>query len=270
MRAADATRESARRGPAKRERREGLAARVLIAAGLEPTARVGLLVDVATVTGLGARALGVATALTAQGAGAARVEAVRPVMLRAQLAAAVDGGPPAVVKLGLVPDLRALRVLTAGLRAVDAEWVVDPVVRSSSGAQLSALRPRDYLSLAAPRVVLTPNAVEAGWLLGAPAPRNLVQAERAALRLLDLGFGAIVLKGGHLQGEAADVIATADDVMLLRGARLKRTRDHRGTGCRFASAFAAHRALGADLRSAARAAQNFVRQYIGIIPETSR
>ncbi len=243
---------------------------VLIAAGHEPTGRVGLLVDVATVQGLGVAAAGVATALTAQGR-RARVEPVRPAMIEAQVASALEhfGAPPAVVKLGLVPDRGALTALRRALRGVDCEWVVDPVVRSSAGVCLSRLTPRDYLALARVRAVLTPNAVEAGWLLQRPPITDRAGAEDAAAELCARGFGAVVIKGGHLRGAAADLLATREQFTWLRATRLRRTRAHRGTGCRFACALAAHRAMGAELRSAVRNAKAWVREFIAILPASS-
>ena len=63
---------------------------------------------------------------------------------------------------------------------MDAWWVVDPVVRTSKGQPLSRLSPRHYLSLAGPRVVLTPNLEEAAWLLGDASRRAPWRREEAA------------------------------------------------------------------------------------------
>ena len=101
------------------------------------------------------------------------------------------------------------------------------------------------------------NAPEAAWLLGA----RRVLPERAAERLAELGFGAAVVKGGHLRGRAVDVVADREGVTRLDGPRLRRP-GRRGTGCRFASALAAQLARGATVREAAAEAKAAVARYL--------
>jgi hydroxymethylpyrimidine/phosphomethylpyrimidine kinase len=247
--------------------------RVLVLAGLEPEGRAGLLADVEAVRAQGAHPVGVATALTAQGEREFRISPVPVPMVVAQVRAALELGKVHAVKVGMLPDARALaklglvrahRARAAGhlpdARAImppsTVPWVIDPVVRTSRGQRLSTLKPRDYLALAAPNVVITPNALEAAWLLGVRS----VAPELAAEQLVSLGFGAAVVKGGHLRGRAVDVVADREGVTRLDGPRLK--ADRRGTGCRFASAMAARMAQGAPAREAAAAAKEAVARYL--------
>lgn len=224
---------------------------MLVLAGLEPEGRAGLLADVEAIRAQGAHPVGVATALTAQGELTFRASPVPFPMVAAQVRAALELGKVHAVKVGMLPDARAL----AGLPRA-APWVIDPVVRTSRGQRLSPLKPRDYLALAGPRVVITPNALEAAWLLGDPE----VPPRWAAEQLVALGFGAAVVKGGHLRGRAVDVVADREGVTRLDGPRLKAKR--RGTGCRFASAMAARMAHGATAREAAAAAKAAVARYL--------
>ncbi|HEY8206003.1 MAG TPA: bifunctional hydroxymethylpyrimidine kinase/phosphomethylpyrimidine kinase [Myxococcaceae bacterium] len=225
---------------------------MLILAGLEPEGRAGLLADAAAVREQGAHPVAVATALTAQGRRTFRVQPVPPATIAAQVRAALELGPIHAVKVGMLPDARALSKVPR-----DVPWVIDPVVRTSRGQRLSRMRPADYLALAGPRAVITPNAPEAAWLLGA----RQIRPERAAERLAELGFGAAVVKGGHLRGRAVDVVADRDGVTRLDGPRLRRA-GRRGTGCRFASALAAQLARGAGVREAAAAAKDAVARYL--------
>ncbi|MGQ0507444.1 MAG: bifunctional hydroxymethylpyrimidine kinase/phosphomethylpyrimidine kinase [Myxococcaceae bacterium] len=243
---------------------------VLVAAGLEPSARAGLLVDVETLRVAGVRFAGVATALTAQGEKVFRVEPVRAETVAAQVRVSVEDGVHAV-KIGLVPNARVLNALSSTLPR-NVPWVVDPVIRSSTGGQLSSLSPRYYLSFADAHVILTPNSLEAGWLLGRLAPSTEAEAAAAARDLLAKGFGAVLLKGGHLEGRPSDFVAVAGEtkVWVLRGRRLTRTPAQRGTGCRFSSAVAAQLALGADLLSATRRAKDVVTRFIAILGRNSR
>ncbi|HYV47140.1 MAG TPA: bifunctional hydroxymethylpyrimidine kinase/phosphomethylpyrimidine kinase [Myxococcaceae bacterium] len=229
---------------------------MLVLAGLEPEGRAGLLADVEAIRAQGAHPVAVATALTAQGERTFRAQTVPPAMLAAQMRAALELGTVHAVKVGMLPDARAVRKVRARALA-NVPWVVDPVVRTSLGQRLSTLKPRDYLALAGPRVVITPNALEAAWLLG----RREIAPELAAERLVALGFGAAVVKGGHLRGRAVDVVADREGVARLDGPRLK-VEGKRGTGCRFASAMAARMAQGASAREAAAAAKDAVARYL--------
>jgi hydroxymethylpyrimidine/phosphomethylpyrimidine kinase len=124
--------------------------------------------------------------------------------------------------------------------------VVDPVVRASTGGRLSGLDRRDYLALAEPEVWITPNAVEAAWLLAVRRITDAGEARRAAEVLEGLGFGGVVVKGGHLAGRTVvDVMAWQGRARELRAPRLSRGPEHRGTGCRFASALATELGRGA-------------------------
>jgi hydroxymethylpyrimidine kinase/phosphomethylpyrimidine kinase len=235
---------------------------VLVAAGLEGTGRVGLLADAFAVHAAGGVARGCVTALTAQGQ-RFRLLAVPGPLLAAQLDAAVAEGRPAAAKVGMVPDARTLALLWPALAQLAIPVVVDPVVRTSLGQVLSSLAPKDFLRLAGPRVWLTPNVPELAWLLGQRrVPRRMEEVTTFALALLAEGFGAVVVKGGHLHGPPTDVLVTQERVVRLLGRRLARRGDTRGTGCRFSSTLATRLALGEDGLAAVRNAKRAVRRYL--------
>jgi hydroxymethylpyrimidine/phosphomethylpyrimidine kinase len=237
---------------------------VVVCAGVDPTGRAGLLADLETLRGFPVLARGVVTALTAQGGDAFGSWPTAPSVLRAQLKGLRAVSKVRAVKLGMVPTKSVMHVLREGL-AEARFWVVDPLTRTSRGERLSSLRRGDWLALAGPRVVLTPNADETLWLVGRRR-RGTASVEalaEAAERLCAHGFGAVVAKGGHLDGAPIDVIATRAGLTLLEGARLPRdARRHRGTGCRFASALAARLALGDGVLAAALAAKETVQGYL--------
>jgi hydroxymethylpyrimidine/phosphomethylpyrimidine kinase len=236
--------------------------RVLLLAGHEPTGRAGLLADFATARALGAVPVAVPTVQTAQGLTTFQTQAPPPRVLRAQVAAARELGPLHAVKLGVVPDALRLKALREALRDVEAWWVVDPVVRSSRGQPLSRLTARHYLALAGPRVVLTPNLEEAGWLLGGPTVRTVEEAAEAGERLVARGFGAVLVKGGHRARGAVDVLCVPGQTRLLVGTRFARPAGLRGTGCRLASALAVELGRGRPVEAAARRAKAFVSRYV--------
>ncbi len=224
---------------------------VLILAGFDPSGRAGLLADVWAVRSSGATALGVVTALTAQGAGFV-CERVAPKLISQQLTAALASRTVDAAKLGMIADRRALTAIVDRLKATRIPIVIDPVVRTSRGEPLSSLTPRDYLQLGArlrrPCLVITPNRDELAWLGASPTD------------LLALGFTGVVVKGSDT---AIDELFTAKGRQVLRGARLPRnTSHHRGTGCRFGSGLAVSLARGEDLVGAARTAKRLVRKFL--------
>ena len=105
--------------------------------------------------------------------------------------------------------------------------------------------------------LITPNRMEAEALLGKPI-RGLAEAEEAALALLDLSPKAVLLKGGHLEGEeAVDLLATEAGVRRFSAPRV-RTRNTHGTGCTLSAAIAALLALGRPLEEAVAEAKAYL------------
>ena len=236
--------------------------RVLLLAGHEPTGRAGLLADAAAVRAMGGAPVAVPTAQTAQGLTTFLWQATPARVLKAQVAAARELGPLHAVKLGMVPDAARLSAIREALEGVEAWWVVDPVVRTSRGQRLSKLTVKHYLGLAGPRVLLTPNLDEAAWLLGLRAVRTVEEAAEAGRALVGRGFGAVLVKGGHREQGAVDVLCTPGKTRLLTGKRLQRSPERRGTGCRLASALAAELGRGRSVEAAARRAKAYVSQYL--------
>ncbi len=238
------------------------APRILLCAGLEPTGRAGLLADVAAVRALGGAPVAVPSAQTAQGRSTFLYLPTPERVLRAQVTAALELGPLHAVKLGQVPGPALLTALRETLQGVDAWWVVDPVVRTSRGEALSKLTRRHYLSLAGPKVVLTPNLDEAAWLLGGGEVRTVEEAREAGRALVAHGFGAVLVKGGHRDTGAVDVLCLPGRELVLDGERLERSPERRGSGCRLASALAVELGRGKAPGVAARRAKVRVTQYL--------
>ena len=238
---------------------------VLVVAGLDPSGGAGLLADAEAIRAAGARPLCCASSITVQTTRAVRgFHALAPELVAAQVRAlAEEEGPIGAVKLGMLGSAEVARVL-AGLRdhpaLRDAAWVIDPVIRSSSGAWLVEGGAAAYGPLLARATVLTPNLAEAAALLGTPEPASIGQMAEAGGTLRSLGPGAVLVKGGHLAGEPVDLLVTAEGARELRGSRRPGTR--RGTGCRLASHLAGRLAAGADLAAAAAHAKAFVAAYL--------
>jgi hydroxymethylpyrimidine/phosphomethylpyrimidine kinase len=104
--------------------------------------------------------------------------------------------------------------------------------------------------------VVTPNLSEAEVLVRFPV-QDVEAMEEAARAIARLGPKAVVVKGGHLSGDAVDVLYDGRRMHRLVSARLATVNVH-GTGCTFASALAAELAKGCGVLSAVRTAKRFV------------
>jgi hydroxymethylpyrimidine/phosphomethylpyrimidine kinase len=237
---------------------------VLVIAGSDSSGGAGITRDVRTLTQLGARALCVLTAVTAQSDTQLYGTHVVPVeLVQAQMAAALATCRPGAIKIGMLATAATVLAVEAALPAVAPPVVLDPVLASSSGGELldsggrAALRARLL-----PRVtLLTPNLPEAAALLGSSCAQNAQELLQQASALLALGPQAVLLKGGHAGGaESSDLLLTAQAAPYwLRAPRLNTVR--RGTGCALASAIAAGLAGGLELTVACeRAKQHVTRQ----------
>jgi hydroxymethylpyrimidine/phosphomethylpyrimidine kinase len=142
--------------------------------------------------------------------------------------------------------------------------IYDPVMAASSGDPLSGAGFAETVRASLLPLVdcLTPNLAEAAALLGEPIARSEADMARQGEALLKLGPRAVLMKGGHLDGdEAVDLLVTGDSVRRFAAPRLVSKNVH-GTGCTLSSAIAANIVLGAALPDAVASAKAFVRQAI--------
>jgi hydroxymethylpyrimidine kinase/phosphomethylpyrimidine kinase len=236
---------------------------VLSIAGSDSGGGAGIQADIKTITRLGAHALTVVTALTAQNSlGVSAIHPVPPGFIARQIKAVVEDRPPDSVKVGMVFTAAAVktvsrRIAEYGLTPV----VVDPVLRASTGRLLlepGAIRVlRDRLLPLT--TVVTPNLDEAELLTGKRV-RTLREMERAALEIFRMG-PQVVIKGGHLKRGSSDLFFDGQEVTIFPGKRIGSASTH-GTGCVFSSALATFLALGENLKEAVRSAHDLVRSAI--------
>ncbi len=237
---------------------------VLVIAGLDPAGRAGLLADADAIRAAGARPLLCAAATTIQTSKSLRGHHSIPAeVLERQILALAEEEGVSAVKLGMLGSAENLRTLGALLEREPFSrlpWVIDPVLRATSGPSLYEGSVEAYRRLFRRNVVLTPNLAEAGALADRPPPGNEDEMRGVGQILLELGAGAVVVKGGHLEGEALDLLCLPGGVRRFLAPRL--SVDRRGTGCRLASFLAARLALGDPLEEGLRKAKEAVRHYL--------
>jgi hydroxymethylpyrimidine/phosphomethylpyrimidine kinase len=107
---------------------------------------------------------------------------------------------------------------------------------------------------------VTPNLPEAEVLLGRPL-ESLEDREEAARELVALGPRAVVVKGGHAEGDAVDVFCDGSRLLRLPAARVATANTH-GSGCVFSAAITANLARGLELEEAVAAAKEFITRAI--------
>jgi len=237
---------------------------VLVISASDSSGGAGLQADLRTVAAHGLHAVTVVTAVTAQTAASVRaVEPVSPSLVRDQLAAALDAFSPSAVKVGLLPTpdvVDALGRLFARLPGVPV--VVDPVIAASDGTCLQEPGVVEaLLEHVLPSVTLaTPNAIEAGILLGEPAPTCLVEQMASACRLAKQIGSGVLVKGGHVPGsQVADVLVVGGEVTVLEAERVETEWPVRGTGCILSSAVACSLATGRGLAESVIEAREHLR-----------
>lgn len=231
-------------------------------AGSDSSGGAGLQGDLKTFSALGVYGASIVTALTAQStSGVTAIHDVPGEFVGAQIDAVFADLRPGAVKIGMVSRAKTIQAIAAGLdRFQQRNVVLDPVVAASSGDRLLApdaleVLVRELLPRAA---VVTPNLPEAAVLLGTAPARSKEEMRAQGRRLLALGPGAVVLKGGHGEGpQSVDLLIDRNGVVALRLERIAARNSH-GTGCAFSAAIAAGLANGTDLQESVRAAKVYV------------
>lgn len=229
---------------------------VLSIAGSDPSGGAGLQGDLATLAAMGVYGMAVPTALTVQSrSGVRAVHAIPAHITAASVRAVLDEMEVDAIKIGMLYTAATARAVARELHGFVGPVVLDPVLAASRGADLSAagLIPLLLDVLCPETSVLTPNLDETEALCGV-RPRDLEGMIACAFALASLGCGAVLLKGGHLQGAPVDVLIHQGEPTFLVGPRRITPRTH-GTGCALSTAIAALLARGLDVAAACTSAR---------------
>ncbi|MCX4905133.1 bifunctional hydroxymethylpyrimidine kinase/phosphomethylpyrimidine kinase [Streptomyces sp. NBC_00878] len=239
--------------------RAGAPPRVLTVAGSDSGGGAGIQADLKTMLAFGVHGMSVLTAVTAQnslgvqGAWELPVEAVR-----AQYRSVVDDIGVDAVKTGMLASAELVEAVAELIGGTAVPSVVDPVGVSKHGDPLLAASALDSVrtKLLPVATVATPNLDEVAQLTGLR-----VESEdgmrRAAAAVLSYGPTWVLIKGGHLSGDAVDFLTDGSAEHWLRAPRLDNRHTH-GTGCTLASAIASGLAKGEPVPTAVAAAKEYV------------
>jgi len=234
----------------------------LTIAGSDSSGGAGIQADLKTFSALGVYGASAITALTAQNTlGVEAVQAVPPDFIRKQIEVVSRDLVVGAIKIGMLAMSPIIKAVAEGLDAFTGVPVVlDPVMVAASGDSLLDEDAIETLrTVLVPRATLiTPNLPEAAKLLGRGQATNEREMTAQARALHRLGADAVLIKGGHAEGEeAVDILIDREGELRLDAPRVK-TRNTHGTGCTLSSAIAAELAKGASLRNAVAAAKAYV------------
>ena len=227
-------------------------------AGSDPSGGAGLQADIKTFSALGCSGAGAVTAVTVQNTcGVSRTVPLEAQLVYEQIIAIMTDLHPQSVKIGMTANAAVTEAIASALR--DTTWpdifiVLDPVLKSSSGQPLlNRSGVKTLLNQLLPLCSLvTPNLPELHSLTGES------DALAAAQKLHDMaGETAVLIKGGHREGEPTDILLDNADTYTYSGKRVCTVNTH-GTGCTLSSAIAAWRARGLPLAQAVSRAKEFV------------
>jgi hydroxymethylpyrimidine/phosphomethylpyrimidine kinase len=244
---------------------------ILSIAGYDPSSGAGITADIKTIAAHGCYGVSCITAFTVQSTrGVKRVEPVSGKLITETLEHLADDLDIAAVKIGMLGSADVAKAVADFLKQHSPKVVVlDPIIRSSSGAELISKTGLQVLKKnILPLVhVITPNIDEAAALTGLTVS-NVDQMRVAALRLHELGAENVIVTGGHLN-PPNDLVSREGKVTILKGRKVSSQSTH-GTGCAFSTALTCNFALGEDIVSAAKAAKNFVATALRNVPNIGK
>lgn len=233
-------------------------------AGSDSSGGAGIQADLKTFAALRVYGASVLTALTAQNTrGVQAIHDVPADFVAAQIDSVFSDLAVGAVKIGMLSQVATIEAVAAGLarHAGTIPIVLDPVMVATSGdrliseAAVEALR-RHLLPLAD---LVTPNLPETATLIGEPTAETENAAVAQGRRLLAIGARAVLVKGGHGDGdESVDHLMSGDGTLRRFAAPRIRTRNTHGTGCTLSSAVAAGLARGLPMVEAVAQAKRYV------------
>jgi hydroxymethylpyrimidine/phosphomethylpyrimidine kinase len=238
--------------------------RILTIAGSDSGGGAGVQADLKAITLLGGYGMSVITALTAQNTvGVQGIHEIPARFVERQIDSVLSDIGADAIKTGMLSNEEIIEVVGKKIKQYKVRKViVDPVMVSKSGDSLLRRDAQDALikKLIPLAWVVTPNLMEASVLTGFKV-KSLEEMKKAARQIYKLGAKYVVVKGGHLKGEAIDLLYDGKTFNEIEGPRID-TKNTHGTGCTFASAIATLITRGDSVLEAVRKAKVFITMAI--------
>ncbi len=239
--------------------------RALTVAGSDSGGGAGIQADLKTFTALGVYGMSAITSITVQNTlGVYEVVDLPPKVVYDQIKVVIEDIGVDACKTGMLSNEDIIKAVARAIKDTKIEkLVVDPVMRAKSGDPLLRQSARETLirEILPLALVVTPNIPEAEELCGFDI-KSLEDMERACKKVLSYGPSAVVVKGGHMEGEeSVDVFYDGNSFKYLRG-KFINTKNTHGTGCTFSSAITSYLAKGHSLIESVRMAKEYTQKAI--------
>ena len=234
--------------------------KVLTIAGSDSCGGAGIQADLKTFAAHGVYGMSVITAVTAQNTrGVFAVQDISPEVIEKQIEAIFDDIGVDAIKIGMVSRTESITTIAATLQRYPVQnLVVDPVMVSKSGFHLLQPDARDALieCLLPLATLVTPNLAEAEVIVGVPldSVEGMVSAAR---KIHGMGPEHVLVKGGHLDGDAVDVLYDGHSLTYFSAPRIDSNNTH-GTGCTLSSAIASNLGKGLPVETATEKAKEYI------------
>lgn len=239
----------------------------LTIAGSDPSGGAGIQADLKTFHQRGVYGTSVITLLTVQNTQqVSTVETLSPQLVADQLHAVLGDIPPAAAKTGALGNHELVGLIAEEARNFRFPLVVDPVMISKHGQPLITEQARAAMTklLVPIAFLVTPNLHEAEELARMQV-HDLATMKEAAARIAALGARAVLIKGGHLETDAIDVLYWEGGIACYRSPRIHTVHTH-GTGCTYSACITAELAKGRDLADAVEIAKRYITRAIETNP----
>lgn len=184
---------------------------------------------------------------------------VRPDMIQKQIDAVFEDIPPDAVKIGMLSGRESmLAVADSLIKWAPHNVVIDPVMYAKNGSALMDPTSIDTLieSIIPLADVLTPNIPEAEKIAGI-AIQNQDDMKKAARLIYAMGCRSVLVKGGHSQGSATDILFDGKDFYFYSAPRIH-TKNTHGTGCTYSASIAANLSFGLSIPQAIERSKSYV------------
>ena len=234
--------------------------RILTIAGSDSGGGAGIQADLKTITVLGGFGMSVITALTAQNTlGVQGIYEVPENFVEKQFdSVATDIGIDAA-KTGMLANSRIIKAIAGKIREYKIDiLVVDPVMVAKGGAPLIENEAKQSLieELLPLAFVITPNIPEAE-VLSKIKICSVDDMKKSAKIIHNLGAKNVVVKGGHLAGDAIDILYDGKTFHEFISERID-TKNTHGTGCTYSAAIATILANKKPVLEAVKTAKKYI------------
>lgn len=239
-------------------------------AGTDPTGGAGVSVDMKVFQSRGVYGMGVTTSVIAQNTlGVQQIHHLPLDIIEAQLNSVFDDITPDAIKTGMIATKDMMEVVLPYIQNGDIPYVSDPVMIAKSGDALIEEETVNILvnQLLPNATVVTPNIPEAERITNMKI-ETLDDIKSCGKRFIEeIGCESVVVKGGHLQGDATDYLfIKGEEMIVLNGERFDTEHTH-GTGCTFSSVITSELAKGHTIENAVRIAKAYIEAAIKHTPQ---